>query len=491
MRKYLSMRPHPPITRQRPRARSRSALITIDLRGLRFSLELLFVAGVIAGGAYAALPFARYALDLEPGHQTASALGAQEERATDTMAAEWAIESIATSTTIDASTSDDDFIALLGAVPTSGKFVRVDSEAMRVSLYEDGVSVAQFPITQVPEVASADEVAEGLYSVLDKQAVKLSTLTLVRFPHYVRFNDRFAVHGEPTDADGAVRTESPMEGSIILADADAKKVYSFVTTATPLFVHTGRVVQKTADTSPIAVEEDGALPATSADSYFIADLESGQVYLEKGSDSMFPVASITKFVTAAVASSLIPHTDEVLAPNGESYTVGDLYYLLLLRSDNGVADALAEHVGIEPFVANMNTFVQSVGMQHTSFADPSGLSPRNISTTRDLALLAKHLYDKKQFILDISSEESMTITSSGGMRLGLENQNKLAADPHFRGGKLGFTDEAGQTSLAIFSVPVDGKVRPVVVSILGSKDWKQDTRTLLRWLLQNTKAIEQ
>jgi len=484
------MRHHSSATQPRPRLHS--GTISIDLRGLRFTLRLLAIIGVCAGIMYTAFPLVRYATGQAPGAEASVTKATQQGQTSQQNPADWAIADMATTSNETVSTSHDDaFTALLGAVPNTGKFLRVDTATMRVTLYKDGVSVKELPIQQLPQPGSPDEVPEGLYSVIDKQVVKLSTLTLVRFPHYVRFDDRLALHGEPTNADGTIRTETPMEGSIILADSDAKQVYSFVTSATPLFVHTGRATKNPTDNSTVTVGEDGTMPATSARSYFLADLESGQVYLEKDSNSMFPIASVTKFVTAAVASTLIPHTDEVEAPNGESYTVGDLYYLLLLRSDNGVADALASHVGTDTFVANMKTFVQSIGMQNTSFADPSGLSPQNISTTRDLAILSKYLYKVKPFILDISSEETMTITSAGGMRLGLENQNKLAADPHFRGGKLGFTDEAGQTSLAIFSMPVDGKVRPIVVAILGSNDWKQDTRTLLRWLLKNTKAIEQ
>jgi serine-type D-Ala-D-Ala endopeptidase (penicillin-binding protein 7) len=472
---------------------SRSRTITIDLRGFWFSIQLLLVVGTLAGIAYAGLPLVRHAMSMAPGLEASSLLGLGESEVSGETLDEWALASIALSatTTEEEPEQADDFTALLGAVPNTGKFVRVDTAEMRVSLYEDGVFSEGFTILQVPLEGSPDEVPEGLYTIVDKVSVKLSTLTLVRFPHYVRFDDRYALHGKPTDADGGIRSGESMEGSIILDDADAKRVYAFVTAGVPVFVTTaGDQGMQTDNRGLVDVERDSALPATSARSFFVADLESGQVYLEKESLARYPIASITKFVTASVASELVPHTDVIEAPNGETYTLGDLQYLLLLRSDNGVADAIASHVGTDKFIATMNTYVQSLGLSSTSFADPSGLSPRNISTTRDLALFAKHLYEKKPFVLDISSEESMTITSSDGMRLGLENQNKLAWDPHFRGGKLGFTDEALQTSLAIFSLPVDGKVRPVVVVILGSNDWKQDTRTLLRWLLQNTKAIE-
>jgi D-alanyl-D-alanine carboxypeptidase len=130
----------------------------------------------------------------------------------------------------------------------------------------------------------------------------------------------------------------------------------------------------------------------------------------------------------------------------------------------------------------MNTYVRAYGMERTSFADSSGLSPRNLSTAYDLTLFAKHLYDEKEYLLSMAGEDHLTITSTEGRDWRVTNQNKLADDPYFRGGKLGYTDEAMQTSLAIFNVPVGGETRPVAVIVLGSQDWKQDTRTLLRWL---------
>ncbi len=463
--------------------RNRSRTITIDLRGIKFTLQVIFALTVLWGVVQATVPVVRYA---RGSFDETSATAYQNDTPVNTPV-EWALETIDPSNV--ATNTDSALLALRGAVPKTGKFIRVNTEAMTVGLYTEGVLVEEFDIVHIPPTDSPDAIPEGSYSIMSKEATKLSTLTLVRFPQYVRFDDRFAIHGRPTQAGGEVQTGGgATEGSIVLEDTNAAKVYTFAEKGVPLYVKKGALDVMQGNEDSLDLESGGALPATSARGYLVTDLETGQVYLEKERDSMFPIASITKFVTAAVASTLIPHTDEIKAPNGEQYRLGDLQYLLLLRSDNGVANALAAHVGTREFISHMNTFVASIGMEHTRFADPSGLSPQNLSTTQDLTLLAKYLYESAPFILDISSEENMTITSSDGMRLALENQNKLAADPHFRGGKLGFTDEAGQTSLAIFSIPVGNQVRPVSVAILGSSDWKQDTRTLLRWVLENTKT---
>jgi D-alanyl-D-alanine endopeptidase (penicillin-binding protein 7) len=137
----------------------------------------------------------------------------------------------------------------------------------------------------------------------------------------------------------------------------------------------------------------------------------------------------------------------------------------------------------------MNTEARALGMYQTSFADSSGLSPRNISTAADLAILGRYLYERKRFLLDISLVERMTVTSSDGTSWRMVNQNKMASDARFRGGKLGYTDEAQQTSLGLFAVPVGTEVRLLSVVVLGSQDWKQDTRTLLAWFDENVVRV--
>ena len=192
---------------------------------------------------------------------------------------------------------------------------------------------------------------------------------------------------------------------------------------------------------------------------------------------------MTKLITAAVSSSLVNTRTDLEAADGAQYTMGDLYYPLFLRSDNSVAESIAANVGMQRFIESMNSYVHTLGMHDTSFADASGLSSENRSSAVDLVRFAGHLYRDKRVLLDMSREKHVVISSESGEKRSMDNQNRFASDPAFVGGKLGFTDEAGQTSLGIFKVPIDGVTQTVVVVVLGSHDWKQDTRTLLRWLM--------
>ena len=368
----------------------------------------------------------------------------------------------------------------------TGNYIVLDTVDMQVSLFEDEVLVGRFEILHAPDTGSSEYVPQGLYSIDKKTRTKLSTITMVRFPYFIQFGDTHALHATPQNAEGVELAEAHMDGLIELSAWDAERIYAFAKEGMSVRVKTEKVLSSNSEPKKRDIIYD-TLPATSAEAYVLTDLFTGQTLLTKNAGDKYPIASITKLVTALVATDVIGQGAQVLAPDEHYYTLSDLYYPLLLRSDNAVAEQIAMHAGETYFMSNMNAYVKALGMAQSSFADSSGLSPKNISSAFDLSLLAHHLYFEKKFLLDITKEEDMSITSTDGESWDITNQNVLARDPYFRGGKLGYTDEAGQTSLSIFTVPVGLEVRPIAVVVLNSRDWKHDTRTLLRWLVETTK----
>jgi D-alanyl-D-alanine endopeptidase (penicillin-binding protein 7) len=436
--------------------------VTVDTRGLWFTFKLALFLAVIGTGWSVWGPFADDARQLADD------------------------PSVALASTMESGEREVEEPAFM--LPNEGRFVVVDVKAMRVTLRDGASETSSFSIVHAPSVESPDALVDGVYSITLKEDSELSTVTMVRFPSYTAFGDRYAFHGTPVDADEAPLPEDYAGSSVLLSDVDASALESLVEEGIQVYVDAPSQRGNDATEDAMLTFEDGALPATSASAYMVANMETGQVYLAKNENARYPIASITKLVTASVASEIIGHGTEILAQNGEHYMLGDLFYPLLLRSDNLVADRIAGYLPRGEFIAHMNTYVRAQGMERTSFGDSSGLSPRNLSTAYDLSVFAKHLYEEKEYLLSMAGEDNITITSIEGHDRLITNQNKLANDPYFRGGKLGYTDEAMQTSLAIFNVPVASETRPVAVIILGSQDWKQDTRTLLRWL---TSSLEQ
>lgn len=460
--------------------------LSFDTRGFFFALKLMVVVFTMVGVARVGFGMV---LDTSPGVAMVDAPAPATEDSLVTRALERLSAAAEQARAYGPFSGSVRAAAISDFIPAEGLFLGVDLPASLLTVYENGLAVRTMDILHAPERGSADAIPTGLYVVEELERESFSQVSKVYLPDRIRFDDRFSIHGPPYTESGSDEESTPASGFIELKSEDAARLFDMVEQGTTLYVLSEDVADSYGSRTALALEH-GSLPALSARSFEIADAITGEVYLEKNADKRYPIASVTKLMTALVAHSTYGINEEVEIPGGERYVIGDLYYPLFLRSDNGVAHAIAAHGGTPAFLARMNTQARALGMYHTSYQDSSGLSPKNISTAHDLLVLGQYLYREKRFLLEISGTDRMTITSSRGHVWNMKNQNKLASDAHFVGGKLGYTDEAGQTSLALFTVPVDGEVRVVAVVILKSQDWKQDTRTLLTWFQENARAVE-
>lgn len=235
-----------------------------------------------------------------------------------------------------------------------------------------------------------------------------------------------------------------------------------------------------------------AIPV-SARAYLVGDVVSGKIYLEKSSRTPMPVASMSKLITAFVATDIVPPETEIviteeqssLSPDsshiraGEKYTMATLLYPLLLSSSNVAAEALASATNDRGnFLEMMSSYSWEVGMPSSFFADASGLSPDNIASAQDLFALAQYLYNSRGNILEITrTPHAEVATSTDHGAHNFDSIHPFVLDPNFIGGKTGRTPEAGETMLTIMKV----KNRVVAVVVLGSMmgGREGDTRLLL------------
>lgn len=114
------------------------------------------------------------------------------------------------------------------------------------------------------------------------------------------------------------------------------------------------------------------------------------------------IASISKLMTVYTVLKHGQDLNEILTvtgnptPNtfiskGMMLTRKELIELSLIASDNLAAQTLAQNFpgGISYFVYNMNENANHLGMKHTRFVEPTGLSPMNFSSIRDIVTLTK------------------------------------------------------------------------------------------------------
>ncbi len=229
----------------------------------------------------------------------------------------------------------------------------------------------------------------------------------------------------------------------------------------------------------------------SARAYIVGNVDTGEVYMERDGRQVLPVASMSKLVTAFVATDLLDHEVQVeisssslMAPPdtsnlqiGEIYTLGEIMRPLLLNSSNVAAEAISSSTEDRTaFLEAMSSYAWEIGMPDTYFADPSGVSPRNAATARDLFSLARYLYEYRPDILKITRTASISVatTSSHGAH-DFTSTHPFVSDPRFIGGKTGRTPEAGETMMTIMDI--DGA--PVAIIVLSSIDRQRDTTLIL------------
>ncbi len=223
-----------------------------------------------------------------------------------------------------------------------------------------------------------------------------------------------------------------------------------------------------------------------ADSYMLFNVSQNEVAIEHQADKILPIASLTKLVTAVVAKRNISSdkrvsiTRQIMATYGntgqfkvgETFTVKDLMYPLLMVSSNDAAEALAQSFGRRAFIGEMNDFVQSIGAYRTYFQDPSGLSPKNISTARDLSIITDWVRIHEPDILSLTREKTHTMRAHTWI-----NPTHFLNWSNYLGGKNGYTPEANRTGISLFTL---GKKKDTyIIIVLGSEGRDADVIRLM------------
>ena len=205
----------------------------------------------------------------------------------------------------------------------------------------------------------------------------------------------------------------------------------------------------------------------------LVDNQTGEVLAAKGeTDRIYP-ASLTKVMTLLLAAESLEDLDApftmtsaIIDPlylddasitgisPGETVTVRDLFYGMILPSGGDAAVALATLVAgsEEAFVTLMNQKADSLGMTNTHFENVSGMHHQNqYSTAGDLAILL-HYALENEFAKTVLSTSAYTTTQTEKHPEGIELQSTLFSRMYgdevegvtILGGKTGYTKEAGQ-----------------------------------------------
>ena len=282
---------------------------------------------------------------------------------------------------------------------------------------------------------------------------------------------------------------------------------------------------------PVAAEgESGSLadtaPALTAPAAYVVNLDTNIVVYEKNSETQLSAASLTKMMTTLLL--LKNYQDQLdsislTAPSyiydliweqstnastadirrGETQSLRNLLYAMLLPSGNEAAYIVADYMGggsIDNFVAMMNDEAKAVGCTGTTFVDPCGLNPNNITTARDAYLILRALTAYDIFATVVATPTYDMGTNDRYTTPGtyiLQNTDKLVTNSSYhrdytKGGKTGSLGEwqnfagwhsqDGESYISVLlNVPYDADpegMRPALVETATIMDWVFATYTI-------------
>ncbi len=251
----------------------------------------------------------------------------------------------------------------------------------------------------------------------------------------------------------------------------------------------------------------------SAQAAAVYSIKEKRFIYTKNSDMPLALASITKLMTALVASEIGDPEDIIGIPAtalltegdsglhvGEQWRLADLIDYMMIVSSNDSASALALAIGARPqqkqsdglptpypdpvarFITRMNQTSERLGLSNTHFNNESGLDTSteqggSYGSARDIALLMAHTLEYHPKILKKTTLQETTINSKNFTHQARNTNPFVVSVPGIKGSKTGFTDLAGGNLIVAFDAGIN---EPFVAVALGStpEDRFSDINTL-------------
>lgn len=243
----------------------------------------------------------------------------------------------------------------------------------------------------------------------------------------------------------------------------------------------------------------------SAKSAILMEQDSGRILYEKDAYEKRKIASITKIMTAIIAieSGKLKekvkikkkHTNiegsSIYLEKGETITLEDLVYGLMLRSGNDAAVAIADHVGgsVEGFVFLMNEKAKQLGMEDTHFANPHGLddSDNHYSTAYDMAILTQYAMKNKTFQKIFGTKFYKSNSMNEEKVRYWKNKHKLVTSmyKYATGGKTGYTKKARRT---LVTTAEKKGMSLIAVTLDAPNDWNDHIR-MFEYAFENFERV--
>jgi D-alanyl-D-alanine endopeptidase (penicillin-binding protein 7) len=268
-----------------------------------------------------------------------------------------------------------------------------------------------------------------------------------------------------------------------------------------LLVLTGAAVTSNVLATEASLQRDPAQLHLASGSALLVDLQTNKVIYQNKADQVLPIASVSKLMTAIVVLDAkqsmteeltvdISHTPEMKGvfsrvKLGSTLNRHDMLLIALMSSENRAAATLAHHYpgGYSAFIAAMNAKARALGMDHTHYVEPTGLSIYNVSTARDLSklLIAARHYP---MLSELSTTREKTVAfKKPNYTLGFHNTDHLLNKSNWdiKLTKTGFTNEAGHCLVLVTSM-AGRPVAMVILDAFGKYTHFADAARMRSWM---------
>lgn len=245
-------------------------------------------------------------------------------------------------------------------------------------------------------------------------------------------------------------------------------------------------------------DSQNKVPIISARSALVYDLTSKKVLFSKNPARKLPMASLTKIMTAIVAieskrpsDKYLVFSENLVGENsmglsiGETLTLKELLYGLMLTSGNDAAETLASNFsqGREDFIIAMNNKARSLGLKNTNFTNPTGLEGNGsqYTTASDLLVITNYALQSPLFRKVVGTLDYNIPATDNHKAFYLENEtNLISSYPGVFGVKDGYTPESGLCLVTYLNY----KDHEIIGIILGSDNRRQEMKDLLDYGLK-------
>jgi D-alanyl-D-alanine endopeptidase (penicillin-binding protein 7) len=255
------------------------------------------------------------------------------------------------------------------------------------------------------------------------------------------------------------------------------------------------------------------VPTISASSAVIMKESDGSIIWGKNEDKVSPLASLTKLVAVRTFLDRRPSLDQVVTykvqdenynylyckpwesakltvKDGETLTIENLIYSALVGSANNAIESLVRVSGLSrnDFIKKMNENVKNWGATSTNFFEPTGLSPKNVSSPLDYAIITKEVFTNPLLkkISTVTSYTFKTINTKKQHKINNTSQLVRSSQYPIIGSKTGYLDEAGSCLMTRVKTP-QGNLIVVNFGSTGSAASFWDNEQLIRYGVRQIK----